>query len=170
MTADPAPQPAAPSLAEIDALLARIPDGYRAGPWVTETCNSGEECWCRLIVPADPTDPDEDYILHSGCAHKNDAPLIAASPELLDAARTLRAEVSRLTDALAAEKAEVERLRRLPNILRCSCCDACGEDPEYENPCANVIAERARLYIAGLPHSLADARAHLDDWGSQDDE
>lgn len=47
-------------------------------------------------------------------------------------------------------------------LIRCDCCDYCGESPEYEvNVCANVLAERIALLAAGEPCSMADARAAL---------
>lgn len=45
--------------------------------WKTEVCNSGEECWCRLIVPETPIQyeyngsKDDIYIAGSGCVPKD---------------------------------------------------------------------------------------------------
>lgn len=33
--------------------------------WKIETCNSGTDCWCRLIVPETPED-DGDYVIGDG--------------------------------------------------------------------------------------------------------
>ena len=41
--------------------------------WKVTPCNSGEECWCRLIVPEteiEDKDGNEIYIAGSGCVEK----------------------------------------------------------------------------------------------------
>ena len=41
--------------------------------WKVTTCNSGEQCWCRLIVPEteiQDKDGNEIYIAGSGCVPK----------------------------------------------------------------------------------------------------
>ena len=41
--------------------------------WKVTPCNSGEECWCRLIVPEteiEDKDGNEIYIAGSGCIPK----------------------------------------------------------------------------------------------------
>ena len=53
-------------------------------PWKLETCNAGESCWCRIIVPIEPIKfinkigdteriDDIDYIIPDGSKHKETA-------------------------------------------------------------------------------------------------
>ena len=44
--------------------------------WKTDICHTGEDCWCRLIVPVEPTqyeDGDDAYIVPDGCISKQEA-------------------------------------------------------------------------------------------------
>jgi NTP pyrophosphatase (non-canonical NTP hydrolase) len=65
------------------------------------------------------------------------------------------------TDAIVRAEGIKEGLLNAARLIRCDCCDFCGESPDYEAPCANVLAERIELLAAGKPCSLADARAAL---------
>jgi hypothetical protein len=53
-------------------------------PWKLETCNAGEDCWCRIIVPIEPIKfinkigdteriDDIDYIIPDGSIDKETA-------------------------------------------------------------------------------------------------
>jgi hypothetical protein len=53
-------------------------------PWKLETCNGGEECWCRMIVPIEPIKylnnigdteriDEIDYIIPDGSIDKETA-------------------------------------------------------------------------------------------------
>jgi hypothetical protein len=66
-----------------------------------------------------------------------------------------------VTDAIVRAEGIKEGLLNAARLIRCDCCDFCGESPDYEAPCANVLAERIELLAAGKPCSLADARAAL---------
>ena len=57
--------------------------GFTPGPWTVTTCNEGEDCWCRIIsCPATEGSDGNDWVIASGAAHKRDAHLIAAAPDL----------------------------------------------------------------------------------------
>ena len=49
------------------------------GPWKTHICNSGEQCWCRLVVLDWTQDPNENgCVIPDGSAWKEDSEHIAA--------------------------------------------------------------------------------------------
>jgi hypothetical protein len=51
------------------------------GPWLIDTCNNGESCWCRLVITAsEPTNNWRDNcIIPDGSVSKNDAEFIASA-------------------------------------------------------------------------------------------
>ena len=117
-------------LTEIDALLARVPEGHTPGPWWTAARYNGREMGCAIIaarIDAGPLpgNPTRGMVAHASAILNTDArrceanaALIALSPDLATAALALRAEVSRLTAEREQDAAAIAELTRERDAAR----------------------------------------------------
>ena len=51
-------------------------------------------------------------------------------------------------------------MKHAADLIRCDCCDCCGESPGYP-VCANVQAKRIYLLASGKPHGIEDGQRAL---------
>lgn len=138
-------------LTEIDALLARVPEGTTPGPWETFIDDSGGQ-WSGWPLSVEATrDTDKTVVRtggqwpyewdaktsqHEACAN---AALIALAPDLVTALRALRAEVER-------QSATISDLTRERDAAREALSSMCGafDTPIARRRISNDFADEAR--------------------------
>lgn len=96
-------------LPEIDALLARVPEGYTPGPWFADegVCFTTIRCGANTFsgqAIADTLESQELFERYQAPSVNHEianATLIALAPDLVTALRALRAEVERQSAAIS---------------------------------------------------------------------
>lgn len=111
-----------------------IPEGFTPGPWWTAACYDGREMGCAVIAARTdagplPGNPTRGMVAFASAILNTDARrceanarLIALAPNMAAELTALRADVQRLTDALAALKpfadfASASSFDRLPDDM-----------------------------------------------------